>query len=323
MSTATVSRFLLLTFCWSCRVGAQQEPQPVEPLGAQQEPEKADANRARIEYQKGNAAFRDGSYTRARHYYRRALKAEETFDILCNLGRTESKLGQDAAALEHLTRCLELYPDDPELRETRDKFAALHRKIRDGMDPAELEQVEARLEETRTDDDGASAPDATTREAAPTQAPAPESGKMESSFGAGADAPPTADRSRPSWRLPVSLGVGGLGLLGIGVGTGLFVHAGSLDAAAQERREALGPGACRDTDSEACSGLANLVAESDDAFNAGVAGVAVGGVLVSGAILTYLLWPQAKEASARRRALPYATVSGVEGGWQVGVRGRF
>lgn len=276
----------------------------------------SDPNSARVEYQKGNEAFRNQLYTQARHHYRQALKGEETFDVLCNLGRTEALLQEDVAALQHLTRCLELYPEESSLRGTRDKLEALRDEVRGRMTAEDVARAEAELEASRQ----SSASDAPGTEAQPADA----EGSSNASLRSNQVAPPATPHDGSSARLPVSLAVGGVGLIGMGIGAGFLIHAGSVDSAAAAERERLGPGACRQNSSAECEELAGLVGESDDAFNVGVASVAVGGALIAGAVLTYLLWPDAQGGTAGRELLPYATVADPDGGgWRLGITGRF
>ncbi len=62
-----------------------------------------EAERARELFQEGNQAFAEGDLHGAYDAYQEAWAIRRSFDVACNLGRTEAgKLGLDVAAAEHL-----------------------------------------------------------------------------------------------------------------------------------------------------------------------------------------------------------------------------
>jgi hypothetical protein len=83
-------------------------------------------------YREGNQAFTEGNTVRAYQAYLRAWELSRSFDVACNLGRTEVELGKVRDAAEHLAFCLEYYAASgrPELRSAREKFQRLFVEVR-------------------------------------------------------------------------------------------------------------------------------------------------------------------------------------------------
>lgn len=83
-------------------------------------------------YREGNQAFTEGNTVRAYQAYLRAWELSRSFDVACNLGRTEVELGKVRDAAEHLAFCLEYYAASsrPELRSAREKFQRLFLEVR-------------------------------------------------------------------------------------------------------------------------------------------------------------------------------------------------
>lgn len=230
----------------------------------------------RAEYHKGNAAFRDGRFTAARFHYRRSVEAELSFDAMCNWGRTEAEMGDDVAAYEHLTKCLEIHPDDAALIDSRARFSQLLQTVRDRMTVEQRELSERRL---------AAFP-------------------LETSAPAYSDAYSESVLTEPTYspaRTVVSVAAASAALLGLGVATGLFIYSEDQGAEAADLRAAIEAdgGSCVGASADpACSELASHLRTSDDTFNASMVTFAVSGGVLAGAVVAYLLWPKSKAGSS-------------------------
>ena len=83
----------------------------------------------------GNQAFADGDSLQAYTEYTAAWSLHESFDIACNLGRTEAELGKARDAAEHLAYCLNNFSASarPEIRSAegklREVFAEVRKKV--------------------------------------------------------------------------------------------------------------------------------------------------------------------------------------------------
>lgn len=246
----------------------------------------------RTAYHKGNAAFRDGRFTAARHYYRRALEGDTSFDVLCNLGRAEAELKDNVPAFVHLSFCLDAYPRDPELSATRASFGKLREEVENQLTAEQQARADALYAA------GPPKPivkeEPAPKEAAPPPPPPPD-----------VDLGPRA----PGWRTAVTLTLGGLSLVGIGGGVGFYIYSSDLGSEA----DALRDGIRRDDDNPRCPGhadcdaLGDTLKQSDDMQHVALGGFIAGGSLAAAAILTYVLWPH-QYGPAQSAARPSSTV---------------
>lgn len=101
------------------------------PLRAEPAPTEEDRRRALELFRIGNAQFRDGAFMEARQSYLEAWTLSPTFDIACNLGRSEVELGLKRDAAEHLSFCLENFAASsrPEFRDAEDRFRILMDRV--------------------------------------------------------------------------------------------------------------------------------------------------------------------------------------------------
>ncbi len=235
----------------------------------------------RVEYHKGNMAFEEGRLTAARYHYQRSYEADPSFDAMCNWGRTEEQIPDDVSAYVHLTQCLKLHPTDSTLKENREKYVLILEEVASRLTPQEKVMAERRLAREFPEE-----------EEEPSQADsAPEGGAYD----------PVAEEPRDSkGRAAVSLGMGVVGLAGLAVGSGFFVHSIEQGTAADElQQEITGDGGtCVEGSRDArCDELVGYLESSDESHLIGVVGLAAGGALTAGAILTYLVWPKKKEGT--------------------------
>lgn len=93
---------------------------------------RADGDRADELFREGNKAFAAGDARTAYEAYRGAWSLRKSFDIACNLGRTEAELQLSRDAAEHLDYCLKTYPASgrDELREANKRFRELYNEVR-------------------------------------------------------------------------------------------------------------------------------------------------------------------------------------------------
>jgi hypothetical protein len=91
-----------------------------------------DNERAEAAFREGNQAFADGDYHAAFDAYRAAWSLKQSFDIACNLGRTEIELGLSRDAAEHLDYCLRTFSVSSrgEVRDANKRFHDLFLRVR-------------------------------------------------------------------------------------------------------------------------------------------------------------------------------------------------
>lgn len=263
--------------------------------------------RARVLYQKGNAAFKKGDDVMAREYYRESLQLQESFDTTCNLGRTLARSEIYEEAYERLRMCVYLYPEDRELASARENFIALREDVRKELSFDQAHPIDERVDA-----------EIGRRQEAER---APESGLEQS------DAlPPAVVQESPtsSAKLPVTLTLGGLGAVSLGVGLGALVHSGAKKRSADDIRASIvaAGGNCESPGDPQCEELRDTLKASDSAQSIGVIGVVAGGSLLAGAALAYFLWPAPQTGSANLTA-PLVSFDPLSRDVFLGVQGSF
>lgn len=91
-----------------------------------------ESDRAEQAFRDGNRAFATGDYHAAFEAYRTAWSIKQTFDIACNLGRTEVELSLSRDAAEHLDFCLRTFSvsSREEVRDANKRFRELFQRVR-------------------------------------------------------------------------------------------------------------------------------------------------------------------------------------------------
>ncbi len=91
-----------------------------------------DGDRAEQSFVEGNRAFAAGDYHAAFEAYRAAWSLKQTFDIACNLGRTEVELSLSRDAAEHLDYCLRTFSVSArgDVRDANRRFRDLFLRVR-------------------------------------------------------------------------------------------------------------------------------------------------------------------------------------------------
>jgi hypothetical protein len=261
-----------------------------------------DAAQARILYQKANAYFRKGDDVMAREYFRQSLELQESFDTICNYGRSEARSKLWLGAYEKLGLCLYVYPTDKELAADKQKFAELREKVKYEIDVFEVDEIDAKLkaEFARREKEKAAAAAATTV------------------------APESAEPVYSPYRLPVSASVAGLGVVGLGVGVGFLVHSGAQKGKAEDELEDLVADGGHCVEGEGpdpdCVDVQDLRDSSDQAQHVALGSLIAGGALLVGGVLTYFLWPESKVAETARPVLHYEKTNGQ---WTFGFEAQF
>ena len=93
---------------------------------------QADRDRALELFREGNRLFAQGELHAAYEVYQDAWALHRSFDIACNLGRTESELELAVPAAEHLDYCLRTFVTSTKhgLRDAERRFQLLFDKVR-------------------------------------------------------------------------------------------------------------------------------------------------------------------------------------------------
>lgn len=117
------SRHLLSATLLSCLLPALAQAKPPA--------SESDRQKAIEHFKLGNQAFADGDSLQAYTEYTAAWSFHESFDIACNLGRTEAELGKSRDAAEHLAYCLTNFSASarPEIRSAEGKLREVFREV--------------------------------------------------------------------------------------------------------------------------------------------------------------------------------------------------
>lgn len=110
-------------------------PSPLSAQDADPSPSGARDAEARGLFEAGRAAFADGRFEDARDYFRRAHALSGRDALLYNIGSTEDRLRNDAAALEAFEAYLAAVPDAENASEVRGRIEVLRRTLAEAPDP--------------------------------------------------------------------------------------------------------------------------------------------------------------------------------------------
>lgn len=305
---------------------------------------------ARVLMGQAQEAAESGDYELARKLYLESSETYWSYDVTCNLGLVESKLGRFADAANHFVLCLEHYPSAASLKGKQ--------QISDALEATRRYVAEISID---VNESGAAvAVDGNVLG----ESPLPTSvfvmaGEHEMvarkgqrqivqrlDFGLGSvqrislvlpqekpvlsptQEPVALQRVpvNPGLRLATSLGLLGLGAAGLGVGAGFYAHSNALKGQASALQggilDSSEPSCPEHPD---CGELQNKLDESDSAQHVAVGGVVAGSALIVAAVLTYALWPyRAAQPESRSLLLvPTASFDGASGRALVAVSGRF
>jgi hypothetical protein len=144
--------------------------------------------------------------------------------------------------------------------------------------------------------------------------------KARIDFDAPGTEPPPEERERPSaarWIVPTVLGVAGLAGIGVGIGFGSKSQSSKTDS---EGIRSANPGLCTAPPLPACDSYKSARDDSKSAATISYIGYIGGGVLLAGAVATFVLWPKSKErtASAPSRGIKADAVTPLLGAGTMG-----
>ncbi len=308
-----------------------------------------DSARAEQSFREGNQAFAAGDFHAAFAAYRAAWSLKKSFDIACNLGRTEVELSLSRDAAEHLDYCLRMFSvsSRDDVRDANKRFRDLFERVR--REVAAL-SVEVRPSGAEITVDGASYGSAPLGrdlfldpgahrvraslsgfqdEERVVQAEAGGSLRVSlalvsqkaalAPLPAAPSAPaPAAESGGIEPRTIVLLAGAGLSFVALGVGVAFTLDANSTHERAAKVGRSIHEspaGSCVNPMTPDCTSLTDLVAREQNSRDA--ADIALGtGALIGAATLTaWLLIPdsQRSRGAARVRALPWLdrSVSGI------------
>jgi hypothetical protein len=273
---------------------------------------------AKARFEEGLNLADAGKHEPARLKFQQAWAVFKSPTVLFNLARTEQLTGHELEALEHYRLFLRVGATDVKITDAmRDKAkqnaAELARKV--GQIAIEVPasarvSVDGKPLDEAPRDPVAVQPGKHSVEATydgrvksvSVECPAGDVVKARIDFdaagGSSTTEPPPVGGSHHGagrWIVPAALGVAGLVGIGVGVGFGLKSQSAKTDAEDLRRQS---PGLCAAPELASC---ASYDAKRSDATSAGTVstvGYVAGGVLLAGAVTTFLLWPQSREATS-------------------------
>lgn len=305
---------------------------------------RAESDRADELFREGNKAFAAGDARTAYEAYRGAWTLRKSFDIACNLGRTEAELQLSRDAAEHLDYCLKTYPASSrdDLREANKRFRELFAEVRarvaalrietrppgaeiavDGarygttplsgdvfVDPGQ-HRVRAELQgfdgEERAIEVTAGASLTVSFLLGRTQeAPAAQGSSVETPVAA---LPNSGERRSADIRTTVVITGAALTLIGVGVGTGFYLDARATSDRIGRIGRALDLGPGRSACSEAspapdCRSLSDAVGDEKGSRKAADVAFTASAIAGLATVAAWIVIPDESAESAGARVLP-------------------
>ena len=297
-------------------------------------------DRAEELFRAGNRAFAVGDYQAAFTQYREAWSLRKSFDIACNLGRTEAEIGLARDATEHLDDCLRTFSVSSrnEMKDANRRFRELFNRVRaevgaldvesrpsgaeitvDGVvygvtplgrqlfvDPGER-RVRARLRGYDSQEvvvsvaAGGSAQVRLELSVSPPQAPKAAAVVAAEPRRQPSAAPPPTAKGGIEPRTVIVLSGAALALVGVGIGLGFTLDANSSDSDATELALRLrSSGATCTSPSPDCDALRSAVDQAEQSREVAQAAF-LGGAIASAATLgLWLALPEFKTHGAAR-----------------------
>jgi len=309
-------------------------------------------------FREGNRAFAAGDARGAYQAYREAWSLRKSFDIACNLGRTEAELSLSRDAAEHLDYCIRTYPASSreDLREAYQRFQELFAEVRARVGALRLATKPQAAEITvdgvsygtpprgvdifvdpgqhrvRAEAAGFRAEERVVEVAAGATLDVPFSLVRDLSVPVAVVAPaappkaaPAAERHTATVRTTVVLSGAALTLVALGVGTGFFFDAQSKHDRVNDLglvlRQNVGPLACSSgSPPPDCAALADAVDDEQRARDRADVAFTAAGITAGATAIAWLLLPDdAVKAAGAARATPWFTSSAAG----IAVRGRY
>jgi len=317
----------LLATCFLLAQAAHaQAPPPPASAGA---PAQVDpqTEKAREFFHRGVEAYRQGKWADAHALFVAAWSLKKTPGVAANLGECEMKLGRYRDAAERLWYAKE--NSSGNMRETAERFLQdAQKNIGTIRVTVNVPDADVLLDGTRVGispladpvfvDPGsrifmARVPGRTAGKKLEVAAGSEHTVALviepEMTTGPGPDARPLPPPNRPS-PLPFLMGGGAVAVVGLGLGIGFtFAANGDSDNAVSIDTRLPGDSTCFQKPIEDdCKALRYAVEARDSSTNVAMASFAVAGVAAVGTgIITYLLWPKAKDENrgSSRRVTPW------------------
>lgn len=309
-----------------------KKPAPAAPGG---KPEERAIKDAQARFEEGLRRYKAQDFEGARLAFLQAYTAYPSVDILWNLCLAELRAGKTLDALKHLRQ----YEKDPKLTDAERakaqkyveeaKAKTGHARVR-APEGAEIKVDgavvgEAPLAEDVDVDPGNHVFEARQGAEIERQEVAIEAGQsLTVQFApkkAAAPAPPVEEKPSP-WKTPepegpgagrtvTALALGGAGVVAIGVGVALRLSASDAASDAESLRQG-NASSCVNDRSDRCAQLADAADSSVTQGNVSNVLLVGGGVLVAGAVVTWLVWPSGKASQAGAAPGPSLRAGGVE-----------
>jgi len=315
-------------------------------VAATSRPSRADdeSDRAEQSFREGNRAFAAGDYHAAFDAYREAWSLRQSFDVACNLGRTEIELGLSRDAAEHLDYCLRTYSvsSREDVRAAKERFVTLFQGVRrevgalavevrpagaevtvDGASygPAPLGHelfvtpgthvVRAHLSGFRDEERSITAEPGAALGLAISLAALDANARPAVATTPVAAAPARGQRAHQGMepRTIVVLSGAAASLIALGVGVGFALEAGAAHADASRHGEAAiqaGTGCPAGSPSPDCAALEDAVARENQSRDRADAALLTGAILGGATLAAWLVIPDlARSKTASLRAVPW------------------
>jgi len=301
-----------------------------------------ETDRAELAFKDGNRAFAAGDYHAAFDAYRAAWSLKQTFDIACNLGRTEVELALARDAAEHLDYCLRTFSVSSrgEVRDANKRFRELFARVRrevaalsvevhptgaeisvDGasygvaplkvdlfLEPGE-HRVRARLSGFQDEERVVNAEAGGTLKVSMTLEHAPAALAVAAPAVAAPreEAPPPSHGIEP--RTVALIAGSGLSLVALGIGVGFTLDASAArdDAKSLGKKIHAGPsGGCADPALPECQELLTLVNRQGDSRHAADVALVTAAAIEGATLIAWILIPDLRPTrkAGKLRMLP-------------------
>ena len=218
--------------------------------------------------------------------------------------------------------CVELYPDDRDLADGRERFVGLKNEVRGRLASEEAESIESRV---------ATHVAAWREEQEMKELPASGLGEspeedVDSQVGEGAlssESNPEEASQKNRWKMPVVISLAGAGVVSGVVGGVMFGVAGGHQGEADDLNDELGSSGCFDDESESsCAEQEDVLKKRDSAMNLGTGLVVAGGGLFLGSLAVAVLVPADKSTETGWKSLRPQVAFGAKD-LSLGLSGRF
>jgi hypothetical protein len=286
----------------------------------------------RARFEEGLKLAEQGQHDAARLKFNQAWSVLKAPAVLYNLARAEQLSGHLIDALHHFREFAKMTDpkiDDKQRQAAADNIAELSKRVSQiaiEAPPHARVSIDGRAVESDLDDPVAVLPGTHVVEAiaggkvkrvtvecqaglvakaklvedAPSPASAGNGDPPLAGRPADTTPPPSSSRSAVGWAVPI--GLGALGVIGLATGVGF----GSASQSSKEESETIrrsNPGLCANPPSAACATYDEKRSSAESQATAAWIGYAAGGILLAGAIATWVFWPTDGKTASTARAV--------------------